>query len=95
MQTEDERFLVQLKQCIRDAIEVFVYCDSEERDIATTEQPMLTVGQFACLHVNDVNDIVQRNSLNKRVPINDRLYNRNARDRANQAGATVRRTAND
>ncbi len=37
-------------------IEVFVYCDSEERDIATTEKPLITVGNFARLKVNSVNE---------------------------------------
>jgi len=37
-------------------IEVFVYCDSEERDIATTEKPLITVGKFASLNVNSVNE---------------------------------------
>jgi len=36
-------------------LEVFVYCDSEDLEIATTEKPMLTVGQFATLQVKDVN----------------------------------------
>lgn len=42
---------------IDDEIEVFVYCDSDDRNIATTEKPFLTVGQFACLQVKDVNKI--------------------------------------
>jgi len=37
-------------------IDVFVYCDSEERDIATTEKPLITVGKFASLRVNSVNE---------------------------------------
>ena len=40
-----------------DEVEVFIYCDSEDMDIATTEKPYLTVGQFAYLHVNDVNEM--------------------------------------
>ena len=32
-----------------DEIEVFIYCDSEDRLIATTEKPMATVGEFAFL----------------------------------------------
>ena len=42
---------------INDEVEVFVYCDSEDMDIATTEKPLLTIGQFGYLHVNDVNEI--------------------------------------
>jgi hypothetical protein len=34
---------------IGDSIEVFVYLDQEERLVATTERPVATVGQFACL----------------------------------------------
>jgi len=32
-------------------VNVFVYVDSEGRDVATTEVPFLTVGEFACLEV--------------------------------------------
>ncbi len=35
---------------------VFVYRDSEGRPVATTEIPYATVGEFAFLHVRDVND---------------------------------------
>lgn len=38
-----------------DELDVFVYTDSEDRLIATTEQPMIQVGQFAFLRVVDVN----------------------------------------
>ncbi len=41
---------------IGDKIEVFVYCDSDDRDVATTERPYLTVGEFASLEVMNVND---------------------------------------
>lgn len=37
------------------AVEVFVYFDSEDRIIATTDKPKATVGQFAYLRVADVN----------------------------------------
>jgi len=40
---------------IDDMIEVFVYYDTEDRPIATTEQPYATLGEFACLQVVDVN----------------------------------------
>lgn len=33
------------------AIEVFLYPDSEDRLVATTEKPVATVGEFACLEV--------------------------------------------
>jgi len=36
---------------IGDQLEVFIYLDQEERIIATTERPLATVGQFACLEV--------------------------------------------
>lgn len=38
-----------------DEIRVFVYNDSEERPVATTETPFATVGQFAYLQAVDVN----------------------------------------
>lgn len=37
-------------------VHVFVYKDSEDRPVATTEKPFATVGQFAYLTVNAVND---------------------------------------
>lgn len=40
-----------------DEVEVFVYPDSEDRPVATTEQPYGQKGQFACLQVKDVNRI--------------------------------------
>ncbi len=40
-----------------DKIEVFVYLDSEDRLIATTEKPFAAVGEFAFLEVNEVNDV--------------------------------------
>lgn len=40
-----------------DEVEVFVYTDSEDRLIATTEKPFITVGEFAFLQVADVNRI--------------------------------------
>ena len=40
-----------------DTIEVFVYNDSENRPIATTERPYATVGEFAFLEVSDVNEV--------------------------------------
>lgn len=36
---------------------VFVYTDSEDRLVATTEQPLVKVGDFACLRVNAVTRI--------------------------------------
>lgn len=38
-----------------DEVTVFVYTDSEDRPVATTEKPYATVGEFAYLQVNDVN----------------------------------------
>lgn len=40
-----------------DELNVFVYTDSEDRLIATTEKPFATVGQFVYLEVNAVNRI--------------------------------------
>ncbi|MBY4675846.1 CvfB family protein [Marinobacterium arenosum] len=40
---------------VGDKLEVFIYLDSEDYLIATTEKPLATVGQFTCLRVNDVN----------------------------------------
>jgi len=37
-----------------DTIEVFLYTDSEDRPIATTERPLAEVDQFACLRVVSV-----------------------------------------
>jgi len=39
---------------VGDAVEVFIYRDSEDRLIATTEQPYAMVGEFALLKVVDV-----------------------------------------
>jgi uncharacterized protein len=40
----------------KDKLEVFIYRDSEDRLVATTEQPIATVGEFACLRVIGIND---------------------------------------
>ena len=40
-----------------DTIDVFVYRDNENRPIATTDEPYATVGEFAYMQVNQVNDI--------------------------------------
>ena len=40
---------------IGDELEVFVYLDSEQRPVATTQKPYVTVGEFACLRVAWVN----------------------------------------
>lgn len=42
---------------VGDEIEVFVYKDSEDRLIATTERPIAQVGEFAFMEVNQVNKI--------------------------------------
>ena len=42
---------------IGDEIDVFVYYDSEDRIIATTERPYALVGEFAVLKVNSVNSV--------------------------------------
>ena len=38
-----------------DKLDVFIYLDSEDRLVATTETPLATVGEFACLQVVSVN----------------------------------------
>jgi len=40
-----------------DVIDVFVYTDSDDRPIATTEQPLAQADEFACLRVVAVNPI--------------------------------------
>lgn len=40
---------------IGDALDVFIYRDSEDRLVATTEHPLATVGEFATLEVVSVN----------------------------------------
>ena len=40
----------------KDNLEVFVYLDSEDRLVATTEVPLATVGEFACLKVVGIHD---------------------------------------
>lgn len=40
---------------IGDAVDVFLYLDSEDRLLATTETPYVMVGQFAHLYVKDTN----------------------------------------
>jgi predicted RNA-binding protein (virulence factor B family) len=42
---------------IGDEIEVFVYKDSEDRITATTEKPLLQLGEFACLQVSMTSQI--------------------------------------
>ena len=39
----------------KDKLEVFIYLDSEDRLVATTENPLATVGEFACLKVVSIN----------------------------------------
>ena len=40
---------------VGDELDVFIYLDNEERLVATTQQPLVQVGQFACLGVAWVN----------------------------------------
>ncbi len=42
---------------VDDVIEVFIYLDSEDRIIATTEMPIATIGEFALLEVVEVNKV--------------------------------------
>lgn len=50
------RFFAAAQMHIGDEITVFIYSDSSDQFIATTEKPFATVGEFACLTVKDVND---------------------------------------
>jgi len=46
------------KNCqVGDSVDVFLYLDSEDRPIATTEKPYAQVGEFAMLRVKSVNKI--------------------------------------
>ena len=46
------------KECqVGDVVDVFLYLDSEDRPIATTEKPYAQVGEFAMLRVKSVNKI--------------------------------------
>jgi len=46
------------KECkVGDSVDVFLYLDSEDRPIATTEKPYAQVGEFAMLRVKSVNKI--------------------------------------
>lgn len=61
-QTQEERVLLPAKQVppgseIGDALEVFLYRDSQDRIIATTNTPKLMMGQVALLTVVDVGRI--------------------------------------
>ena len=42
---------------VDDIIEVFVYLDSEDRLVATTEKPYAEVDNFACLKVVDITEV--------------------------------------
>lgn len=62
MGTEEEKVLLPKKQVpadaeIGDALEVFIYRDSKDRLIATTNTPKITMGQAAMLTVKDVNQV--------------------------------------
>lgn len=45
------------REAVGDFVDVFVYNDSEDRPVATTEHPKAIVGEFAFLKVNAVNRI--------------------------------------
>jgi hypothetical protein len=42
---------------VGDRVEIFLYLDSEDRLVATTEKPLALVGEFAHLKVKAVNDV--------------------------------------
>ena len=59
---EDEQVLLPKKYvpstlCIDDEIDVFIYRDSKDRLVATTEKPKLTLGTIALLKVSQITDI--------------------------------------
>lgn len=59
---EEEKVLLPKKQVpqdvqIGDALEVFVYRDSEDRLIATTKEPQIALGMVACLTVKETTPI--------------------------------------
>ena len=61
-QGDEERVLLPFKQvpeglAIGDKVRVFVYKDSKDRMIATTNEPKLTLGSFAVLQVKEVGKI--------------------------------------
>lgn len=60
--TDEDRVLLPKKQVpkdieIGDPVEVFLYKDSDDRLIATTHEPKLTIGQLAVLDVVDVTKV--------------------------------------
>lgn len=60
--TEEEKVLLPAKQVpkgcrVGDEIEVFLYKDSEDRPIATTREPKMTLGEVALLKVKDITRI--------------------------------------
>lgn len=42
---------------VGDELDVFIYCDSEDRLVATTEKPLIEVGEFGLLKAVDVNRV--------------------------------------
>ncbi len=42
---------------VGDAVDVFIYLDSNDDVIATTERPKALLGEFACLKVEEVNNV--------------------------------------
>ncbi|MFK7735731.1 MAG: S1 RNA-binding domain-containing protein [Pirellulaceae bacterium] len=42
---------------VEDTVEVFLYLDSEDRPVATTQRPKVEVGEFGYLEVSDCNSI--------------------------------------
>lgn len=58
--TEDEAILLPIAYApeglaIGDELDVFVYTDSEDRPIATTQTPTAVVGDIVCLEIVDIN----------------------------------------
>ena len=73
------------------SLEVFVYHDSEDRLVATTERPLATVGQTACLKV--VDKTVHGAFLDWGLPAKDLfLPNRNQSSRLD-IGKSIRSTS--
>jgi uncharacterized protein len=39
-----------------DKVDAFIYCDSEDRLVATTDKPLACVGEFACMRVKAIHE---------------------------------------
>lgn len=51
-----KRYVDELME-VGDELDVFIYCDSEDRLVATTEKPLIEVGEFGLLKAVEVNRV--------------------------------------